>query len=179
MVAAGATTTSPPSQVTSNGNGRQRSGEERRSTISESIKGQCNCIQSSIPQRCSEKLDGRTEAIRGQPRERERLLLCKAERHYYSARVHALKAYPVCLVNLVTMLANCNGLNQSKAVTVGTLVLGMLTTVLSVLYLKILYASDNDGKAIAEAQAMVASFVHQQKEEEEAAKVVSLTDSQK
>ncbi|CAN1144805.1 hypothetical protein LINPERHAP2_LOCUS14314 [Linum perenne] len=44
---------------------------------------------------------------------------------------------------------------------------------------KILYASDNDGKAIAEAQAMVASFVHQQKEEEEAAKVVSLTDSQK
>ncbi|CAN1826093.1 hypothetical protein LINPERHAP1_LOCUS31402 [Linum perenne] len=37
-------------------------------------------------------------------------------------------------VNLVIMLANCNGLNQSKVVTVGTLVLGMLTTVLSVLY---------------------------------------------
>ncbi|CAN1343200.1 Microtubule-associated protein RP/EB family member 1C [Linum perenne] len=44
---------------------------------------------------------------------------------------------------------------------------------------KILYASDNDGKAIAEAQAMVASLVHQQKEEAEEAKVVTLTDSQK
>ncbi|CAN0863928.1 Microtubule-associated protein RP/EB family member 1C [Linum grandiflorum] len=49
---------------------------------------------------------------------------------------------------------------------------------------KILYAADNDGSAVAEAQAMVASLGQQQKveqeqEEEEEAKVVSSADSQK
>ncbi|CAN1185491.1 hypothetical protein LINPERHAP2_LOCUS37581 [Linum perenne] len=164
---------------------------------------------------------------------REAMKWRREEVHHLRIHQRPVQLHPklnptaVYLVNLVIMLANCNGLNQSKAVTVGTLVLGMLTTVLSVLYSalragssttflspsppssprasaetkpllgdeemeegkgkeketecrpKILYASDNDGKAIAEAQAMVASFIHQQKEGEEAAKVVSLTDSQK